>query len=185
MIYAVLGDDDRIAKIMAGDPTGVPGALPLPPDFTGVVGMHRLEFNDNWTVKPLSERVAAGYYQLPPGYKLDGEAIVQLTREERYRDGLDPIPEGVILDGGTLRPMTRAEMVAAGTLTQAEADALDKQDRIAEIKSRLGVIDTLSARPLRAVIAGTATDMDRQKLSDLETEAQTLRAELTALEAQA
>lgn len=185
MIYALLGDDNRIAKIMAGDPTGVPGALPLPPDFTGVVGMHRLEFDDTWTVKPLSERVAAGYYQLPPGYKLDGETVVQLTQTERYRDGLDPIPSGMILDGDTLRPMTRAEMVAAGTLTQEEADALDKQDRITAIKSRLSAIDTESARPLRAVIAGTATDADRKKLTNLETEAQTLRAELKTLEAQA
>lgn len=182
MIYALLDADDRIAKIMAGDPTGVPGALPLPPDFAGTVGMHRMEFDANWTIRPLSERVAAGYVPIPTGYKLDGEQFVALTQAERYRDGLDPIPSGMILDSDTLRPMTRAEMVAAGTLTQAEADALDKQDRIAEIKSRLGVIDALSARPLRAIIAGTATDVDKQKLTDLETEAQTLRAELATLE---
>ncbi len=185
MIYALLGPDNRIAKIMGGDPTGVAGAVPLPSDFSGTVGMHRAEFDTNWTIRPLSERVAAGYYQLPPGYKLDDDTVVQLTQAERYRDGLDPIPEGMVLNGDTLRPMTRAEMVAAGTLTQAEADALDKQDRITAIKSRLSAIDAESARPLRAVIAGTATDADRQKLTNLETEAQTLRAELTALEAQA
>jgi len=122
MIFAIL-DSDRIFRILSGDITRFPGAAPLPDDFRGVVGMHRDEFRDDWTIRLLSERVAAGYVQTPRGYKLDGEQFVALTQTERYREGLDEIPDGMVLEGETLRPMTRVEQVAAGKLTQAEAKA--------------------------------------------------------------
>jgi hypothetical protein len=53
--------------------------------------------------------------------------------------------------------------------------------RSEEIKTRLDEIDTLSIRPLRAVLTNTATEFDTAKLVELETEAQTLRTELGGL----
>ncbi|MDR1311090.1 MAG: hypothetical protein LBK01_04340 [Burkholderiaceae bacterium] len=50
-----------------------------------------------------------------------------------------------------------------------------------EILSRLATIDTESIRPLRAIAEGTVEDFDREKLSALDAEAATLRAELASL----
>ena len=58
-----------------------------------------------------------------------------------------------------------------------EADLEEIETRQQEIKTRLIEIDSESARPLRAIAAGTATEHDRQKLEVLEREAETLRAE--------
>lgn len=63
----------------------------------------------------------------------------------------------------------------------------DKQARLArlraaEIKRELKAIDTQRIRPLAAIVAGTATDVDRNKLSELEARAQDLRTELASLE---
>lgn len=55
------------------------------------------------------------------------------------------------------------------------------QQRVEEIKQQLVELDSLAVRPLRAVIAGTATDEDRDKLRDLEAQAAILRAELEEL----
>lgn len=54
-------------------------------------------------------------------------------------------------------------------------------ERIAEIKVGLDKIDFDSIRPLRAVNENTATDFDRNKLAELEEQAQALREELATL----
>lgn len=50
--------------------------------------------------------------------------------------------------------------------------------RAEEIKAELAEIDSLAVRPLRAIVAGTATDEDRARLAELEARADALRAEL-------
>ncbi len=54
--------------------------------------------------------------------------------------------------------------------------------RIGEIMNRLLEIDAASMRPLRAKAAGTETQDDLDRLTALEAEAQSLRAELAGLE---
>lgn len=54
-------------------------------------------------------------------------------------------------------------------------------DRRAEIDARLVMIDAASARPMRAILAGTADDYDRERLAALEAEAVALRAERAGL----
>ena len=56
-----------------------------------------------------------------------------------------------------------------------------KQNRSAEIQSRLSGIDTESARPMRAKLAGNATSDDDSKLAALDAEAAYLRKELAGL----
>jgi hypothetical protein len=63
---------------------------------------------------------------------------------------------------------------------QAIAEA-NRQKRIAEIQSQLDNIDRQSVRPLRAKLAGTDTQADRERLEELEAEASTLRTELNKL----
>lgn len=60
---------------------------------------------------------------------------------------------------------------------QDEIDA----ERKAEILARLEAIDAESARPIRAVALGTATDYDKEKIQALEAEAVALREELAGL----
>lgn len=55
--------------------------------------------------------------------------------------------------------------------------------RRAEILAELAAIDTASARPLRAILVGSATDADRARLTELDDQAAALRAELATLSA--
>lgn len=73
------------------------------------------------------------------------------------------------------------DKLALGLITQKDIDDKVKQNRIAEIKGLLSNIDTQTIRPLRAKIAGTATAIDEDKLSELETEADKLREEFNYL----
>ena len=74
------------------------------------------------------------------------------------------------------------DKLALGLITQKDIDDKVKQNRIAEIKSELSHIDSQTIRPLRAKIAGTATTIDENKLSELEAEAVKLRDELKDLQ---
>lgn len=47
------------------------------------------------------------------------------------------------------------------------------------LKARLDELDIKAVRPLRAIISGEATDADRNKIVDLENEAQSIRAKIT------
>lgn len=55
--------------------------------------------------------------------------------------------------------------------------------RIAEIDARLTAIDLASVRALRAAVAGTATEADRDQLAVWEAEAAALRSERSGLTA--
>lgn len=83
------------------------------------------------------------------------------------------------LDGekGTLRfPATLPD----GAVLAKPKDIADKE-RIAEINARLAELDSRSIRPLRAIDAEVATELDRTTLKGYETEAVVLRAELAVL----
>lgn len=56
-----------------------------------------------------------------------------------------------------------------------------KQQRTEGIKCQLAELDNRTTRPLRAILAGTATDEDRDKLREIEEQAAVLRAELAGL----
>jgi hypothetical protein len=64
----------------------------------------------------------------------------------------------------------------------AVAAVVDVQRRKAEILSELAAIDAASARPLRAILVGSATDEDRARLTELDEQAAALRVEMAALE---
>lgn len=54
--------------------------------------------------------------------------------------------------------------------------------RRAELLNELAAIDGASARPLRAILVGSATEEDRTRLTELDEQAAALRAELATLE---
>ena len=57
-----------------------------------------------------------------------------------------------------------------------------RERKAAEIVAELDALDRRSARALRAVVAGTATDDDRVALAKIEHEAIALRARLAGLQ---
>ena len=62
---------------------------------------------------------------------------------------------------------------------QAQRDA---EYRIEEIKTALYELDLEAIRPLRAILAGTQTDEDLEKIKEIETKAAELRINLNRLQ---
>lgn len=68
-------------------------------------------------------------------------------------------------------------------LSESEEEKLARLNRlrIAEIHRVLKAVDGERIRPMAAIIAGTATDFDRDKLQRLEQQAVALRTELSEI----
>ena len=64
---------------------------------------------------------------------------------------------------------------------KAESEAKARADEKASILAALDELDRKSARALRSVVAGAATDADKARLVELEAEAMALRARLVEL----
>lgn len=60
-------------------------------------------------------------------------------------------------------------------------DEINRQ-RADEIKYQLGELDNQAIRPLCAILTGTSTNEDTEKLREIESQAEVLRAELAGLE---
>ena len=69
-----------------------------------------------------------------------------------------------------------------GNLVDIVEGELTSEQKIAEIKSQLNQLDLSAIRSLRAIAAGTATEEDTVKLSEIESTATELRSQISDLE---
>lgn len=102
------------------------------------------------------------------------------TGEPLEFSNLGDLPYGLT---ATPRPSEAHRWSAEGwRLDPAIAAGLVATRRRVEILAALATIDAASARPLRAILVGSATDEDRARLTELDDQAAALRAELATLE---
>jgi len=97
----------------------------VPVTFEGKKKMSMDEFNADFSIKLLSERVADGYVVLPENHKLDGEKVRPMTLKEKVAEGREEIPDTMKFAEDSedqIIPKTEAELVADGVKTQKEID---------------------------------------------------------------
>jgi|GEM_PF-5660445 len=106
------------------------------------------------------------------------------NRLGEYLTAAYPAGGWMVQDDGN-GPYIKEWALAAAQPTEQDVDEWaareDARLRRADIQRELDAIDMQSVRPLRAKLAGTATAEDEARLASLETQAQTLRAELAGL----
>jgi len=93
-----------------------------------------------------------------------GKAYMEdFKRRPMYNNLKDiPVPEGYILEGMSFIKT---------------AETIEKEERQGKL-NRLAEIDREALRPLRAILADTGTDFDRERVKALEAEAVKIRGEL-------
>ena len=114
-------------------------------------------------------------------------------RERRVEEGFAPelvqaatdywLPSEGDTHQSSARKMTERGPLPEGAVTERPVKTAEEEakEQEAQLRVQLDEIDRKSARPLRALAAGTATDEDRAMLASLETEAASLRAGVRAL----
>ncbi|MEX2444513.1 MAG: hypothetical protein WD492_12970 [Alkalispirochaeta sp.] len=183
MIYAEV-DNEMVLNLRSGDPSraGVTNYISLPSDNQVRPGTPITWYDDQWQQRPILELIEEGLVTPPEGMVWDDEAEEWrvATDKELVESGRLTVGEREILDGDSIRDMTPEELDERGLLTDEERRDWKKSVFMA----RLSEIDNETTRPLRAVAAGVDTEYDRQRLTDLENEAASIRAELAALESE-
>ena len=107
-----------------------------------------------------------------------------------YSDGTWEVgaDESVIPSGATvlsddspaaqkIREYDRVKLIPSENSSE-EVEVSPIKNEQAEIFAKLEELDLQAVRPLRAIVAGTATETDRQKLSEIEAEVKKLRKEI-------
>ncbi len=95
----------------------------------------------------------------------------------------DSAPENAVIlsdDSAVAQQIRRYERVQLiGPIDNSDnIQVIPLEDRHTAILSELDRLDLQAVRPLRAIAAGTATETDRQKLTEIEGKAAQLRQEL-------
>lgn len=116
----------------------------VPDFFPFAAGRAVAEYDEEWRLRPLADRIADGLVVVSAAEKVVGEMVVAKDRLERIRDGLDSAPKGekiVEAKDGTLslEPMTLLEQAEAGQISRETAEALQalsvRADRAALLSS--------------------------------------------------
>ena len=74
--------------------------------------------------------------------------------------------------------LEEGELEQATDVAEFDADGFEQQASRATLLAELAAIDTATVRPLRAVMAGSGTDADKERLAELEAKAEEIRAKL-------
>lgn len=110
----------------------------IPIDVHTHIGKNKNEYDRNWKLKKLSERVAGGYVKIPEGHKLENEKFVPMNLQEKVNSGLITIPEGMKIENDNFAPMTPHEKFIEGLITEIEFNNIKKekliQEKMLEIK---------------------------------------------------
>lgn len=162
---------DKIAGLFSGNkPADGDDYRDVPETYAGVDGMDIREFNQDWSLRSLDDRLADGLIEGGERLKVCNGELIPKTRAELIRDGLEPAPTGqklVEIEGtATLIAMTYDEQVMAGQMAQATADLLQAAAIRYERNSRYQASDDKHLALDRLIRLAKAAGHDTETLED-------------------
>jgi len=121
--------DDIVTGIFAGSSV-MDGMREVPDNHQLLTGAKLSEYDQDYQLLPLSERVARGVVEVPEGKRLEGDEFVEMTEVEQIKAGLVEPPLGMKIKGDELVEMSIDEQVTAGQISRDEAnDRLSREIR--------------------------------------------------------
>lgn len=106
------------------------GSITLPKNHEVRVGESLDFYNSNYTRKTEVQLIKEKLIELPQGYKIDNDKLVEMTYEERIIAGLESLPYGMKIVDNNLVAMTEEEKVAAMTIEEKAAYHRQKRDTL-------------------------------------------------------
>lgn len=148
--YMVI-QDNIIEAIYCGEVESNENIIPLPENHQVQVGDNILCYNKDYTRKNNVELIKLGFMQLPQGYKLEQDNMVEMSLDEKILAGIEELPANMKMENGKLIQKSQDEIFNEMTLEQkgnfirSKRDALINEADILLIKYQeqveLGVIN--------------------------------------------
>ena len=156
-------------------PELIDGAIEVS-DFNGYIGSDKGEYDSDWKLLPLHDRVSKGFVITPKGYRCEGDRFIEMTEVEKVEAGILTLPEGFMVDNGIIRAKTVEERFGAlykafkyGTPPHAgAAPGLDRMVMlIADTQNIREIIAFPKNKKARDVMMNAPSKVDEQQLKDV------------------
>ncbi len=147
-----------------------------PPDYGACEAPYFI--NGKWEIRPC--------YYGKKAVHIESKIVETVYYEGDLKEGWQYVDDETASEIEAAPERFKAEDNKLVKLTDDEYSALiaqqekDKQEN--EIKTHLQLLDAEAVRPLRAILAGTQTDEDLEKLKEIENQASELRVALATLQ---
>lgn len=169
--FAVV-DNNKVVMVADGQPFGDGRNCVLVPDDCPIIqGQDIREYAEDWSLRPLADRVADGLVKLESRLEVVGETLRAKSYVKLILEGIEEIPAGYKLvmeanapdgfpavDGYALVPLTPYELMAKGLIDKP------KGQKIVEDVSVFGGYRLEPMTPDERVIAGEITALDVSKI---------------------
>lgn len=104
------------------------GSIELPASHQVRVGEPLTFYNSDYTRKSEVQLIQEKLVELPQGYKIDNDKLVEMTYDERIVAGLEQLPYDMKIEDGKLLPKSENELFNEMTLEEKEKFIRNKRD---------------------------------------------------------
>ena len=127
--YMVL-KNNVIEAIYCGEVKNNKNIIILPENHQVRVGENIAFYNDDWSRKSDVELIQLGLINLPTGYKIDNNNIIEMTYEEKIIAGIELLPTNMKIENGKVLPKSENELFNEMTKEQKESSIRNKRDNL-------------------------------------------------------
>lgn len=169
----VVVDNNKVIMVADGKPFGDGrNCVTVPDDCPILQGQDIREYSEDWTLRPLADRVTNGLVKIDPRLEVVGETVRSKSVIKLILEGIEEVPAGHKLvagadapegfdpiDGFSLVPLTPYELMAKGILDKPAGKKLVEDSTV------FGGYRLEFMTPEERVVAGELTENDITKMN--------------------
>lgn len=123
-------NNNIIEAIYCGDVEENENIIILPENHEVRVGENIAFYNDNWSRKSDIELMALGFIDIPLGFKIENNMLIEMTYEEQVIAGIEKMPANMKVENGKLIQKSQDEIFNEMTLEQKGNFIRSKRDNL-------------------------------------------------------
>ena len=123
-------NNNTIEAIYCGDVEENENIIMLPENHEARVGENIAFYNDNWSRKSDVELMQLGLIDIPVGFKLENNTLIEMTYDEKVIAGLEAIPSNMKIENGQLLHKNQDEIFNKMTPEEKENFIRSKRDNL-------------------------------------------------------
>lgn len=130
MAEYMIVNNNIIEAIYCGDVEENENIIILPDNHEVRAGENIAFYNDNWSRKSDMELMALGFIDIPLGFKIENNMLIEMTYEEQVIAGIEKMPANMKVENGKLIQKSQDEIFNEMTLEQKGNFIRSKRDNL-------------------------------------------------------
>lgn len=156
MAEYMIVNNNIIEAIYCGDVEKDENTVILPKNHEVKVGENIAFYNDDYTCKSDIELILSNLKDIPLGYKLENNQLIEMTYDEKVIAGIEDIPPYYKIENNALVEMAEHEKLSL--MTKAEKEEYHRQKRDMLISSQMWKIQRHEQEKLLGISTSLSDD---------------------------